>query len=87
MLEDDDPFPLDEKDFEAMVVVSKNSVRYYNSKGYWDAYAARYHAIGSGAPFALAAMEGGASAVKAVKVAIKIDVWSGGRIRSLELKR
>lgn len=38
------------------------------------------YAIGSGAGFALAAMMAGADAVQAVKIACKLDPYSGGRI-------
>lgn len=45
-----------------------------------------YYATGSGAPYALAAMDAGASARDAVKIAIKRDANSGGRVQSLKLK-
>lgn len=45
-----------------------------------------YYATGSGAPYALAAMDAGASAREAVRIAIKRDVNSGGRVQSLKLK-
>ena len=41
------------------------------------------YAIGSGACFALAAMEAGTDALKAVKVACKLDTASGGKCRSM----
>jgi ATP-dependent protease HslVU (ClpYQ) peptidase subunit len=44
------------------------------------------YATGSGAPYALAAMDAGASAREAVKIAIKRDANSGGRVQSLKLK-
>ena len=44
-----------------------------------------YYAIGSGAGAALAAMDVGASAVDAVKVAIKRDVYCGGRVQRLTI--
>ena len=39
-------------------------------------------AIGSGDDFALAAMMCGKTAVEAVKIAIKCDVYTGGKVRS-----
>jgi ATP-dependent protease HslVU (ClpYQ) peptidase subunit len=39
---------------------------------------APFFAIGSGEQYALGALEMGADAVKAVEVACKLDVWSGG---------
>lgn len=44
-----------------------------------------YHAIGSGAACALAAMDAGADAVKAVRIACKRDIYSGGRVRSVKV--
>lgn len=46
---------------------------------------AQFYAIGSGAPFALAAMYAGADAVTAVKIAAKIDTATGLPVRSLKL--
>jgi len=40
-------------------------------------------AIGSGAPYALAAMDMGASAEDAVRAAMKRDIYTGGTIRTL----
>jgi len=45
-----------------------------------------YYALGSGAPFALSAMDTGADAQTAVRVAISRDVWSGGVIQVEPLK-
>lgn len=41
-------------------------------------------AVGSGAPYALASMRGGASAIDAVKMAIKCDINSGGKVKSVK---
>lgn len=43
-------------------------------------------AIGSGAPYALAAMDMGASAEDAVRAAMKRDIYTGGLIRTLTIK-
>jgi 20S proteasome alpha/beta subunit len=45
-----------------------------------------YFATGSGSPYAFAAMDAGASAKEAVRIAIKRDAGSGGRVQSLKLK-
>ena len=42
--------------------------------------------IGTGQPFALAAMDFGKSAKEAVKYAITRDIYSGGRVREFKLK-
>ncbi|WP_316235043.1 MULTISPECIES: hypothetical protein [unclassified Bradyrhizobium] len=44
-----------------------------------------YYATGSGSPYAFAAMDAGASAKEAVRIAIKRDASSGGRVQSLKL--
>jgi ATP-dependent protease HslVU (ClpYQ) peptidase subunit len=43
-----------------------------------------FYAIGSGGDFAMGAMAAGASAKEAVKIAIKHDIYSGGRIRMVK---
>lgn len=44
-----------------------------------------YYAIGTGGPYALAAMDAGATAEEAVRVGIKRDVYSGGRVQKAEV--
>lgn len=44
-----------------------------------------YFAFGSGREFALGAMAAGASAEEAVRVAIELDVYSGGPVTTLRL--
>jgi ATP-dependent protease HslVU (ClpYQ) peptidase subunit len=44
-----------------------------------------FAAIGSGKGVALGALHAGASAVDAVKAAMKVDVYSGGRVFTAEL--
>lgn len=43
-------------------------------------------AIGSGAPYAIAAMDMGASAEDAVRAAMKRDIYTGGTIRTVLIK-
>jgi ATP-dependent protease HslVU (ClpYQ) peptidase subunit len=47
---------------------------------------AKFWAIGSGAPYALAAMYAGASATEAVKIAAKIDTSTGLPVKTLKVK-
>lgn len=42
-------------------------------------------AIGSGSPYALAAMNMGASAEDAVRAAMKRDIYTGGKIRTVKI--
>lgn len=51
----------------------------------WVKVDSEFYAIGSGAQYALGAMEMGASTEKAVQVAIKYDNYTGGLITTLEL--
>lgn len=44
-----------------------------------------FFAWGSGRDFALGALECGATAVEAVRVAAKYDIYTGGRIKTLQL--
>jgi len=55
--------------------------------GLWrqDLDLANPDAIGSGAPYALAAMDMGASAEDAVRAAMKRDIYTGGIVRSIKL--
>lgn len=46
----------------------------------------RPYAIGSGSPFALTAMDMGATAYQAVEMAMKRDSCTGGKIRTLTVK-
>lgn len=45
-----------------------------------------YFAIGSGSVFALAAMDAGVSALDAVKIAVKRDPYSGGKVTIVKLE-
>lgn len=58
-----------------------------NDTGLWKSpiMRDRPYAIGSGTPFAFAAMDMGASAEKAVELAAKRDTGTGGKIRTLRI--
>jgi len=45
-----------------------------------------YHAIGSGAPYAIGAMDAGADAVSAATIGSKRDTSSGGKIKKVRFK-
>ncbi len=51
----------------------------------WSPWNEPYVAIGSGKKYAMAAMMAGASAVKAVEIAVRCDVYSGGAVQWLSL--
>lgn len=46
-----------------------------------------YAAIGSGAPYAMGAMDHGAKAAEAVRIAIKRDINSGGTIKTIRFTK
>lgn len=53
----------------------------------WYTHDTPYYAIGSGMDFAYGAMDYGASAVEAVKVAIKRNAYCGGEVYALNQRR
>jgi len=56
--------------------------------GFWkEKITGRPHCIGSGAPHAWTALDFGCSASRAVKMAIKRDMYSGGRVRTHKVSR
>lgn len=74
------------EDFEAIVIAETGRVTIWNQSLVPWKPRAKFFAVGSGAPAALAAMYCGKSAVEAVKIACKIDPWSSGPIHSLKRK-
>lgn len=73
-----------EADFSALVLTDKGLFSY----GRWcrgEKVLNKFWAIGSGAKAALAAMECGAGAVEAVRIACKVDPYSAPPIRAMSL--
>lgn len=62
-------------------------VGYDDKTGIWkqELDPANPDAIGSGSAYALAAMDMGASAEDAVRVAMKRDIYTGGKVRALRI--
>jgi ATP-dependent protease HslVU (ClpYQ) peptidase subunit len=80
--------PLPKLDGEMYAIHIRPNGRIYVSEGrLWDHWPEAFIACGSGQQAALAAMRSGADAVTAVKAGIALDVYSGGRVQKLELKR
>jgi len=73
-------------DIEALWIKPDGSVYRFERKR-WSKQRGKYFALGSGAGYALAAMDAGADALKAVKIAIKRDPRSGGEVQYVELDR
>lgn len=70
-------------DFDGLLVNPSGDVFYVGEKGGPVAVSGPFFAIGSGERFAVAAMEMGATAMRAVEVAVKYDVNSAAPIISL----
>lgn len=73
-------------EIEALHVHTDGSVWEYEGHVWVKQQVNEHCAVGSGTPYALAAMDAGASAREAVKIAVKRDINSGGRVQSLSLK-
>lgn len=71
----------DDSDFTALVIIKGVVYRYdgYNPQ----IIKSKFHSIGSGFMVALGAMEAGASAIEAIKIAKKYDIYTGGKIQTL----
>jgi hypothetical protein len=70
-----------------MILVGRRNpaLAFYLCGPTWAKIERRYHAIGSGRDYALAAMSLGHDAESAVKLAISFDVYSGGEVEVVEV--
>ena len=73
-----------DEDFEALVL-SKTGLHHYESDLHRMKIETDFFAIGSGASSALGALYAGTGPIKAVKIASRIDVFTGGVVRSKRL--
>jgi 20S proteasome alpha/beta subunit len=79
--------PLFNKDDDfAAIVVDKDGVVVYDRYCEPEPVVEPYHAIGSGAPAAFAALDMGATAEEAVAAAAKRDIYTGGPIQVMRLE-
>lgn len=79
ILQDDDKYPVC-----ALVVREKDKALFqYHGAGHPFRLYGKYAAIGSGDALAIGAMAFGASAVEAVRIAVKHDCNTGGKVRAL----
>jgi ATP-dependent protease HslVU (ClpYQ) peptidase subunit len=75
-------------DYKALVVNPKGKVREFENGSLLPVpRGAKFFSIGSGSPYALAAMYAGASSTDAVKIAAKIDTSTGLPVRVLKVQR
>lgn len=71
----------------ALLVSPDGTVELYEGNVWIKQGKQPHYAVGSGSPYALAAMDAGVGAKRAVQIAIKRDTSSGGRVQTLKLKR
>lgn len=76
----------DDEGFSALVLTPTKQVLLYDGNIPIDLGKDVYTSIGSGSVYCLAAMDAGASAEDAVKIAMKRDVYSGGEITVVQLE-
>lgn len=75
-------------DFEALIISPLGKIYYAEAGGVVGSLRTKgFIAIGSGAKVAMAAMEMGATATEAIKIAMKYDLYTGGRVQKLKLGR
>lgn len=83
---DEDPPPKGE--YSALIIDPRGRVREMENGSVLPVpRGAKFFAIGSGAPYALAAMYAGATATEAVKIAAKIDTSTGLPVKTLKLSK
>lgn len=69
----------------ALLIDTDGTIQLYEGNIWIEQKGEPYYAVGSGAPYALGAMDAGADAIAAAKIASKRDVNSGGKVRSVKL--
>lgn len=80
------PVLQDDEEFTALVLTPDRQVLMYDGNVALNLGQDVTASIGSGSVFAIAAMDAGASAEDAVKIAMKRDVYSGGEITVVQLE-
>lgn len=77
----------EEDDFEAIVVEPSRKILTYNRYLIPEEHGKKkFFAIGCGSKCAMVAMECGATAQKAVQVTCKYDLYTGGRVHTINMK-
>jgi len=75
----------DSGDDVELLVLKKSGIYLVDSRFREVRICGKHYAIGSGDQAAMVAMNMGATAAEAIKEAIKVDKWTGGKVRSLSL--
>jgi hypothetical protein len=73
---DEMPDKLSNESFTLLAVNPDGVARYFGEEWCWKAVEAPFYALGSGMEYALGALYQGASAIEAVQIACKCDIWS-----------
>lgn len=76
----------DKDDWARLIVGSRNGIKVYERQPYGMPIEDKFIAWGSGRDFAIGAMARGASAVEAVKIAMRFDTGCGMGIDKVRLK-
>lgn len=76
---------LPEGEYSGIIVLPKGEVMEIENGSFLPKMKQKFIAVGSGAPYALAAMMAGATAQEAVKIATKLDIHSSGPIKTVKL--
>lgn len=71
----------------AVIIRPNGKVLIFEGEGVWFEQTGKMAAWGSGEAYAYGAMEAGADAAKAVRIAIKHDAGSGGPVRTIDVKK
>jgi ATP-dependent protease HslVU (ClpYQ) peptidase subunit len=70
-------------DMNGLVLTQEGNIYIFQNPGRWLLVDAPYAACGSGSVFALGAVNAGASVKEAVKIASKLDPWSGMGVKQM----
>lgn len=76
-----------EKNYPGMILIGRGNptLAYYLGADTWMKMGRKYHSVGSGRDFALAAMALGKTAHEAVELASTFDVYTGGSVDCFEV--
>ena len=74
------------EDINGLLVDLKGKLWFFEGN-IWYPIKEKYYAIGSGARFALPALDAGATAIKACKIGMKRDPYSGGKLTVVRLRK
>jgi hypothetical protein len=77
--------PLPKLDDVVGMLIDKRGRIWLYEGNIWQRITLRYYAIGTGAPFAMGAMDAGATAIEAARIGARRDPYSGGKVRHVRL--